>query len=84
MAQNLAPPERPTNPGPFSEQHGYADLKIQTQTFNDDPTPLNPAGQQTNGKFRASAEAAMKSEKTKKAGNFLLAQLKGFLLGRCT
>lgn len=33
-------PEKPKNPGPFSPQHGYADIQIKTHTYLGEPTPL--------------------------------------------
>ncbi|KAM9909324.1 hypothetical protein OXX69_005529 [Metschnikowia pulcherrima] len=33
-------PETPKNPGPFSVQHGYADIQFKTHTYSDKPTAL--------------------------------------------
>ncbi|GEQ68804.1 hypothetical protein JCM33374_g2473 [Metschnikowia sp. JCM 33374] len=36
----MAIPESPKNPGPFSAQHGYADIQVKTHTYSDKPTAL--------------------------------------------
>lgn len=74
------PPEQPTNPGPFAPQHGYADIQIKEVTYKDRPDPLNPTTHHKPGNI----ESFAKNDKTKKAGNFVLGQLKGFLLSKCT
>jgi hypothetical protein len=79
-SNSYSPPDQPANPGPFPEQHGYNDLQIKTQNYSDDPSPLNPA----NAKGKSNIEKIYQDEKTKKAGNFLLGRLKGFLLSSCT
>lgn len=80
MGFNYSPPDHPQQPGPFPEQHGYADIKFDTHKYNGKPSPLNPTTHHTAGSF----EKFSKNENTKKAGNFVLGQLKGFLLRQCT
>lgn len=46
MAGNI--PEQPSNPGPFDIQHGYNDIEIHTEKYDDEPTPL--AGRQGKAK----------------------------------
>jgi len=80
MGFNYSPPDHPQQPGPFPVQHGYADIKIETHKYNGNPSPLNPTTHHQAGSF----EKFAKNENTKKAGHFILGQLKGFILGQCT
>lgn len=40
MGFNYTPPDKPANPGPFKEQHGYADVEIEPHKYNGKPVCL--------------------------------------------
>lgn len=69
-------PEQPANPGPFKIQHGYADIKIHTEKYNDEPTPL--AGKQgkamefMNDQFDKDHQKKYAKEGAKRGFNMLL------------
>ncbi|ODV73733.1 uncharacterized protein CYBJADRAFT_167741 [Cyberlindnera jadinii NRRL Y-1542] len=73
-------PEQPQNPGPFAEQHGYNDIKVKTYDYDGQCKAINPAKNRDPSSF----EKFTNNENTKKAGNFVLGQLKNFILRQCS